>query len=84
MCCPPCDEGVFGALACEGAEHYLGMGRRAKRVAPTLQSYMATRVKEKTEVEKQRNQARGARKLAANPKAKAQKGQKGQEGSADG
>ena len=52
----------------EGAEHFLGLGRRAKGIAPMLQAHVAGRLKDEAEVDKQRNKAREARKLTAKSK----------------
>ena len=47
----------------EGSEHYMGLGKRSKGIAPSLQSHVAARLKEEAEVEKQRQKAREVRKL---------------------
>ena len=54
-----------GAPAWEGAEHFLGLGKRAKGIAPSLQAHVAQRLKDEAEVDKQRDKAREARKLRA-------------------
>ncbi len=52
-----------GAPVWEGAEHFMGLGRRARGIAPGLQSHVAARLKDEAEVDKQREKAREARKL---------------------
>ena len=54
-----------GPRVWEGAEHFWGLGRRAKGVAPALQAHVAFRLKDEAEVDKQRSKAREARKLLA-------------------
>ncbi|CAK0897018.1 unnamed protein product, partial [Prorocentrum cordatum] len=50
-----------GAAVWEGSEHFMGLGRRARGIAPALQSHVAARLKDETEVDKQRDKAREAR-----------------------
>ena len=52
-----------GAAVWEGSEHFMGLGRRARGIAPALQSHVAARLKDEAEVDKQRDKAREARKL---------------------
>ena len=52
-----------GAPVWEGAEHFMGLGRRARGIAPGLQSHVAARLKDEAEVDKQREKARESRKL---------------------
>ncbi len=52
-----------GAPTWEGAEHFMGLGRRAKGIAPLLQAHVAGRLKDEAEIDKQRTKAREARKL---------------------
>ena len=51
--------------AWEGAEHFLGLGRKAKGIAPSLSAHVAMRLKDEAEVDKQREKAREIRKLKA-------------------
>ena len=41
----------------------MGLGKRAKGIAPSLQSHVAARLKDEAEVDKQREKAREVRKL---------------------
>ena len=52
-----------GSTSWEGAEHFLGLGKKAKGIAPGLQAHVASRLKDEAEVEKQRQKAREVRKL---------------------
>ena len=52
-----------GVAVWEGAEHFLGLGKRAKGIAPSLQAHVAARLKDEAEVDKQRDKARDVRKL---------------------
>ena len=48
----------------EGSEHFLGLGKRAKGIAPSLSAHVASRLKDEAEVEKQRVKAREVRQSA--------------------
>eukprot|EP00959_Pyramimonas_sp_CCMP1952_P372401 7798627-Pyramimonas_sp.AAC.1 len=52
-----------GAAVWEGSEHFMGLGRRARGIAPALQRHVAARLKGEAEVDKQRDKAREARKF---------------------
>ena len=54
-----------GAPVWEGAEHFMGLSKRAKGISPGLQSHVAARLKEEAEVDKQRDKAREVQKLRA-------------------
>jgi hypothetical protein len=62
------DANSGNAPAWEGAEHFMGLGRRAKGIAPSLQSHVAARLKDEAEIEKQRAKARDVRKLKPHKK----------------
>ena len=47
----------------EGSEHFLGLGKRAKGIAPMLQQHVAQKLKDEAEIQKQRGKAREVRKL---------------------
>ncbi len=64
----------------EGAEHFLGLGRQAKGIAPGLQRHVAQRLKDEAEVDNQRDKAREVRKLRPHAKGKAGAGAAGADG----
>ena len=47
----------------EAAEHFLGLGKSAKGIAPGLQSHVAQRLKDEAELMKQRDKAREVRNM---------------------
>ena len=67
----------------EDEELWSGHQQRTAGIAPALTAHVATRTKEKAEIEKQRQKAQEVRAAAASPKAKAG-AKKGAGGAADG
>jgi hypothetical protein len=57
-----------GQPSWEAGEHFLGLGRRAKGIAPNLSEHVAGQLKAEAEIDKQRQKAREVKKAGLTPK----------------